>query len=528
MVDSLRNISTRRTSQREPAAGMDQIANSEGGYVFSVSPFERLRRFLILGSDGGSYYANERTLTAENYTALQECVKTDAIQTVDIIVEISDGGRAPKNDYAIFALAYVAAHGPTSIDRNYALINLPKVARIGTHLFQFVEFVQNFRGWGRSLRRGIENWYNGQDVNRLAYQVTKYGQRNGWSHRDLLRLSHAKTDDPVRNAIYKYIVSGEVEPIAPNIIGATKFARRTEDPREAVELIKEHGLTREMLNPAVLKDVGVWEALLRNMPMTAMIRNLGVMTANGTLKDFNNNVATVTNQLTDMERLRKARVHPLTLLNAMRTYQNGAGIRGALTWNPVTAVEEALEEAFELSFGVIEPANARTLIGVDVSGSMRAPLSALPFVSCSQAAAVLALITAKHEPAYAIYGFDHGMKKLNITARSSVGDAMRATEPFNYGGTDCSLPMILAKEGGIDVDTFIVYTDSETWRGTIHPFQALREYRQAQGINAKLIVVGMVSNGFTIADPDDEGMLDVVGFDTATPNIISAFSRGDF
>ena len=35
----------------------------------------------------------------------------------------------------------------------------------------------------------------------------------------------------------------------------------------------------------------------------------------------------------------------------------------------------------------------------------------------------------------------------------------------------------------------------------------------------------MVSNGFTIADPRDRGMLDVVGFDTATPQLISDFAR---
>jgi len=40
-----------------------------------------------------------------------------------------------------------------------------------------------------------------------------------------------------------------------------------------------------------------------------------------------------------------------------------------------------------------------------------------------------------------------------------------------------------------------------------------------------LIVVGMVSNGFTIADPDDAGMLDVAGFDTAVPQVMADFAR---
>ena len=71
----------------------------------------------------------------------------------------------------------------------------------------------------------------------------------------------------------------------------------------------------------------------------------------------------------------------------------------------------------------------------------------------------------------------------------------------------------------------MIYTDSETWAGDIHPAQALRDYRRASGMAARLVVVGMVSNGFTIADPADQGMLDVVGFDTATPQLIADFAR---
>jgi hypothetical protein len=62
--------------------------------------------------------------------------------------------------------------------------------------------------------------------------------------------------------------------------------------------------------------------------------------------------------------------------------------------------------------------------------------------------------------------------------------------------------------------------------GDTHPAEALREYRRASGIDGRLVVVGMVSNGFSIADPADPGMLGVVGFDTATPQLISDFARG--
>ena len=87
--------------------------------------------------------------------------------------------------------------------------------------------------------------------------------------------------------------------------------------------------------------------------------------------------------------------------------------------------------------------------------------------------------------------------------------------------------MLYAIENDLKFDAFVVYTDSETWAGKIHPVEALRDYRKKMGIPAKLIVVGMEANNFTIADPDDIGMLDVVGFDTTAPSVMSDFIRED-
>ena len=85
--------------------------------------------------------------------------------------------------------------------------------------------------------------------------------------------------------------------------------------------------------------------------------------------------------------------------------------------------------------------------------------------------------------------------------------------------------MLDAMKKGMLVDAFVVLTDNETWAGQVHPSEALRQYRQKTGIDAKMVVVGMTSNGFTIADPSDAGMLDVVGFDSYAPQIIADFIR---
>ena len=203
------------------------MPNSAGGYAFAVDDWARLERFLILGSEGGSYYASERELTVENAKAVVRCLEADAARAIRTIVEVSDAGRAPKNEPAVLALAIAAGTGHTAA----ASEALPKVCRIGTHLFAFAEAVQGLRGWGRGLRRGIAAWYEGKAPDALAYQVAKYQRRDGWSHRDLLRLAHPATADPARQAVYRWVVGG-AEALGPRrSSGARRSPRTPTSPR---------------------------------------------------------------------------------------------------------------------------------------------------------------------------------------------------------------------------------------------------------------------------------------------------------
>lgn len=538
------HYSTRETAQSEVIPGKDMVENSAGGYSFAVDDWVRLDRFLILGSEGGSYYASEKKLTIENANAVQRCIQSDGLRVVNRIVEISKDGRAPKNDPALFALAMCAGMGNDET-RQKALDVLPEVARIGTHLFHFLEYVEGFRGWGRGLRRAVSNWYNDMPVLKLAYQALKYQRRDGWSHRDALRLSHPIADTTIRDALYRYIV-GKDSNIAQHLslIDAFEQAGQSDSKRQIRGLIEENNLSREMIPTKWLNEPEIWGALLPKMPLTALIRNLGKMTSIGLLKPMSSEVSTATGKITNLDYIRKSRLHPLSILVALKIYSQGHGMKGSLKWEPVGAIVDALDKAFYLSFGNVKPTGKRTMLALDVSGSMSANIAGMP-LSCRSASAALAMVTAKTESQYMVTMFssagsnfkslidsgnnfgwyDLGISELPISPNQRLDDIEKSISNLPFGGTDCALPMLYALKRDIKVDTFIIYTDSETWAGHIHPIQALQEYRKITNIPAKLIVVGMVSNGFSIADPDDNGMLDCVGFDTSVPQIISDFSR---
>ena len=116
---------------------------------------------------------------------------------------------------------------------------------------------------------------------------------------------------------------------------------------------------------------------------------------------------------------------------------------------------------------------------------------------------------------------------LDISPRQRLDDAIGKVSNLPFGRTDCALPLVWALRQNMEIDHFCVYTGNETWAGTIHPHQALAKYRQRTGIPARLSVVGMTATDFTIADPEDPGSLDVAGFDSAVPSLLSGFALGD-
>ncbi len=219
-------VGNKITPQDEPVLGRDMVKNDAGGYVFDIGDWKRLDRFLILGSEGGTYYVDERRLTVDSAQSVVRCIRENGKRVVNRTKEISFAGRAPKNDPALFVLAMCASIGDEDT-RRYAFEVLPHVARIGTHLFNFVDFAKNFRGWGRVMKNGVANWYNSSDLDNLAYQMVKYQSRSGWSHRALIKLSHPKPRDQRVSALYRWARSGEVdEDKVPNIIIGFERAKK--------------------------------------------------------------------------------------------------------------------------------------------------------------------------------------------------------------------------------------------------------------------------------------------------------------
>jgi 60 kDa SS-A/Ro ribonucleoprotein len=562
LTGSIENPSVTPQTKTIPGREAEMTPNLAGGVGFKTDIWTALHRFLILGTEGGTYYAGAKDHTTQAVGTVAACIKEDGLRTVRIVTEVSQAGRAPKNDPAILALAMCSIQGD-DLTRRAALDSLPLVCRTGTHLFTFAELREALGGgWGRGAQRAVGEWYTEKDAEQLAYQLIKYRQRGGWSHRDLLRLSKPATDymmdvpgrAAIRWAVGKELPSEFAEHLPKNIQGF-ELAQAAKTPAETAELVRQYRLPREALKTEHLNDSDVWAAMLDSgMPITALVRNLATMTRNGLLVAGSNYTTKVIDQLGDAEAIKKSRIHPIQLFMALKTYAAGHGQRSRSEgWVPVGQIVDALDDAFYMAFDNVEATGKRRLIALDISGSMwSGEVAGIPGFTPAQAAGVMAMVSVRTGDPYEVVCFTAGnlgslglygrryrertpshelipgLSPLGLSGKQRLDDVERVMESMSQymGGTDPSLPVEYAIEKKREFDIFEVYTDNEAWAGKRHASQALVDYRRRTGINAKLVAVAFTATSYSIADPKDPGMMDVVGFDTSAPQLIQAFAEG--
>lgn len=585
------------TAQTEaiPGREAEMESNPGGGVSFSLDDFARLQRFIILGVEGNSYYQSQKKLVKQNVSSLERCLAADGKRVVDMVVDISTSGRAFKQDAGLFVLAAAASFMGGSVSgkrstppnpnrfkyvenyekaladyeakkiqvtddvalevRQYALSQLSKVARTGTALYIFADFVRGQRGFGRSLRRAFVNWLTRKPIDKLAYQAWKYKSRGGWTYRDIMRLAHPVTDERDRSSVFHYMTKGELpegadlsNPALAQIDAAERLLKIVPNDKkvtkpivkDAVKLILDHRLTHEAVPSELRKSPEVWEALLQDMPLQAAVSNLGVMTSVGLVKPLSSASKKIVEMLSNAEAIERSNMHPMRFFIAAKVYGMGKGIKGNLSWSPNQNIMDALDNAYYTAFGNVETTGKDVIIAVDDSGSMSGfgwgrggvMVGTVPNTSPAELAAAMALVTYRTEPNSVLIGYSTSVREMKVSRTRSRIDSI--TKHIGHGGgTDTSLPVQYAMKNKLDVDGIVSYTDNCTWgaasgyyhRGG-HVTQWVKKYVDQYG-PVRFINCAMESNGITDVDPNNPYMFEVTGVDANTPRLISEYLSGN-
>ncbi|XP_045156296.1 RNA-binding protein Ro60-like [Mercenaria mercenaria] len=545
-----------------------------------VDDMDLLRRFLYLGAE--TMYSPSHVDPEQKYADLIYRLITEerGKEVVKLIARISYRGLAPRQNYIIFALA-VCARSNDDETKKMAYDVLCQICRIPTHFFMFVNYCKlesgrsqpPSKGWGRAHRRAVLKWYeekckNPEGIARLLTKyksrkmVTNEGKGKRWSHKDIFRLGHPSSDDELMKVVWKFVLYGfeEAKCLASEetknservrkfltYIEGTIKAKKCTDEDEMVDLIKRHGLEKEHVPTALVNSNRVWEAIIKNMKPEAKIRNICMISSKGFCGEDSEIEKEIIETITNADILDRARVHPIRVLSALLTYEKGERkdrSRAKNTkekWEVNKNIVKALNKAYELSFQNVQPTGKRFLLAVDVSKNMRVPCKGCPAIMCNQAAASMMMMTARTEPNCEIFGFSESLTQIHIDKEDTLSQTVEKMDALPSGKADSALPMLWAEQNKKKIDVFIVYTDNIPTDGQTHPSKALEEYRATMNKpEAKLIVVAMASNPYTIADPAksvvigseeattrDYREINIVGFDADAAIIMAKFIRDE-
>lgn len=394
----------------------------------------RLRRFLCLGTESGAYHTDEMELTCkENVSCIDRLInKGEGLQVVETIREFSIENKACKATPVIFALSICCrCNDHKTKDAAYKILS--DVCRIPTHLFEFIKYCRdvnpNGDGWGRAHRKGVSMWYQNYSNKKggiplLAFHMTKYKSRFGFTHRDVFRLCHIKTDyDALGYPIYHFcryqnqtdtnwskhlelakqqegFEQSELKKVI-DLLQVFDDAKNCDDEEMMKRMILEHHpfLVREHVPTELLNSKEVWGALMRFMPMTAMIRNLDKMSNLGLLESDGFGETLTVDKLMSKELLKTAMVHPITLLVAEKAYSKGQSEskKQRLNWEVNPKVRKALKEAFYVTVNHVETTGKRYLLAICMNGSVNAHETRTPIITARDVAAAMAMVTGRRE-----------------------------------------------------------------------------------------------------------------------------------
>ncbi len=526
-------------SQPIPARAAEMVQGKSGGYTFKADTWRQLRRCLLIGIANGSYYATKWELTNDFVDILGIAIQADPDRVATEIVYASDG-RALNNSTSIWSLVLLSMGESAAAKAAFQRI-FPQIVRTASHFYEWMSYTKSVRGFGKIVREAGRNWLTQGDTQALAYQLLKYQQRHGFSNRDALRLFHVKPQTEDRDLLFKWVLNGwETLPAQPpsaalNQIWWYEWLKR--NPESTKEAIVKGRLTHEMAAPVGKMDRDAWELLFAEMPIGALLRNLGSLTEIGLFEhatkstkgsNTKKNLARVEQILTSKEHLRKGRIHPIDILKALKTYRSGGSLgKSRKTWTTVARIVDILETALELSFEAIEPTGKVFMHAVDISGSMSSYTVSAIDLTCCEIATTMALAAAKAEKNYMIRGFSTDFIDLKINRSDSFSDAIRKASNLNFGGTDASVAYRWMIKNNFYADVICLWTDCESWAGSQHPTQALAEYRRKVNPDAKAIYISLVPNNLTLVDPQDPNSWDIAGFDPSTPRLIQAIASGE-
>lgn len=524
----------------------------------SINPDTLLKRFLHYGRETPLYTPGDRMLNKffepNCMTSIDALIADDrGVDAVAHIVKAFHDGYSAHPEALVFALTACIRQKLNEPLKENAYNAFKTVCKSPKHFFLFVKFSNELcapnSGWGQGCRRVVNDWYLKQTPLELAETVTRYRGMYYWTHRDIVKLTHPKTDDVALKAVLKYLIKNlneareefgnepSAQPVLAYLQAVEEFKHCHEEDK-AARLLEQQKLSLEHVPTHLIKSKEVWTALIPLLPLPVLLRNLKRFSRLRFLRNNHPVMIRVVEALSNPQLICESALHPAQVLICLRTYEQSGRVKYIdperevrPPVQPNAKIIDVLNQLLDSSFKLLVPTGLKYLVMIDTRASLVSgrcwQCNCVPPILAGTLLA-LSLVRAEREVTVLAFGVGTPVP-IHLTKNMALMEAQEKICEIPTSSVDLSSPFLWALENKKAVDVFLVLTDTQVRAGRIKATEELKKYRSELNMpNAKFVVCGLSTPKFSIAAEDDPGMLDIAGFDEQVPRVIEAFSRGAF
>ena len=293
------------------------------------------------------------------------------------------------------------------------------------------------------------------------YQIAKYkGEGRGIKLVDAVNLLHPRPTDKNRTAL-SLLVKGEL--------------KATETWEAKLSAAGKNDEEKE----------GAWRSLLieRRLGYMALLKNL-----RNIVQQAPELVPVACEQLRDEQAIRKSLVFPFRYITAMREVEKLPGTQDVL---------RSLSAAANVAVQNVPALPGKTLVAIDVSGSMAAPVAGNKDTSCADVAIMFGAALAQKGADTLI--FSNAAQYVSVRGRDLFGDIATIKQHVNPAGTNFHAIFQTADRA---YDNIVILSDMQAWmrmdglsRLGGNPRQSLSAYREKFSCNPRIYSFDLAGYG---------------------------------
>lgn len=468
--------------------------NKEGFSAYTRSLEEQYVQTLLTNTLGNTFYTDQNQMIEEATQLHHEIAKENPHFMVKAIVFARNEGFMRLQP--LFGLAILSLYRPDLFSSVFL-----QVVRIPSDLSDFLTILQSMgRGeGGRAVKRQVNRFL----ANVSEYWALKYnGRGRGYSLGDVIATAHPKPIDLKQQALFRYLRGHEVNKALLPQIEAVEKLKQAKTENEQIEWIQTGKLPYETVTSAIKPTKAIWEALLYQMPVFALLRHLQALTRAGVFDD-RAHLEYAVKRLTDRQALHKTKILPFQFAKAFKQVEH-------------PELRDALRVAVDLTFDNLPELGEKTAIFLDISGSMSGDYL--------QIGSVFALALYKKTKGNSLFWlFDTNV----VDAKPSRFDSIlsQAEKIRARGGTDTGAPVRKLTQERRLVDQIIIITDEQQNSGS--PFyRDLLNYRSAVNPHVKAFIVDIAPYRHAMVPPQDESTFYIYGWSDTVLSYIAQAATG--